>query len=262
MNTLQMDSKIRKGEAIEMCGLTFYPILMSDYEMFIACKDIIELRMSSLPARFLVMDYASALLAMEIEAITTDDKTNRGLFVKFITLLLMSLRIDIEKANVGEMIGYTEDNKLASIRITQNNNTVDLTPQDLSFQIRPLIAKLNGLELPNEADNIELVKDAEELNKYNNRHAKPLNVNTTDLIASVAYNCHTRIKDIEDWTVAEFEATRKAIRRSRDNFIYTLSELSGNVKFKGGNPYPSWEFDVKNTDLGLIKVDELMKKLN
>lgn len=253
-----LQNAIRNGEAIEQCGLTFYPILMSDFDAYMACKDVIELRMTSLPARYMVMDYTSALFAMEV------DEQHSGLFAKFITLLLLSLRIDIEEANLDESIFYTVQNDKPSfshIRITQNGNTVDLTSKDLSFKVRQLLADMNGLKLPDEAENIELVRDREQLAQYNRRNQRKLDVNVTALIASVAYAYKLRIKDIMQWTVYEFEQAQKAITRSRNNLIYTMCELSGEVKFKGGNPYPSWEFDAV-ADNSLMKVDNIISKLN
>lgn len=252
--TMDKKSKIRKGELIEMCGLVFYPILMCDYEKFLAFKDSLLLRQTTFPARYMSQMYLSALWQMELDAITAGKPTS-GMFFRLISLLFMSLRIDMTTESLQKSICCdSESGKLQHIAITQNENTVDITPMMFSAQIRPLIAEMNGLKLPDETQNPQLVKDAEDKRKADS--TVDLEYDLEELIASVAHQSGIRERDIDNWTVREFEAKRRAISRSLNFLKYGQAELSGMVTFKKGNPYPSWEFDRKDDSLGMMKLSE------
>ena len=135
-----------------------------------------------------------------------------------------------------------------------------MTAREFSNIIRPLIAEQNGLKLPDESENAELVKDAELLAKADNDIS--LDINTDDLIASVAYQSGIRERDINEWTVREFENRRKAIQRDKRYQMYGTAELSGMVSFKKGNPAPCWEFDIKADECGTMPLSEIGKVFN
>ena len=260
--SMQRAKKIRNNEAIEELGLTFYPILMRDYDEFLSCKDVIELRMASLPVKYLPHDYITALFKMEMDAVNSEDKSNRGILFKFMVMLYLSLRIDIQSTNIGETIFYKEDNgnyELAYITITQNGETVELKPRDISSKIRPLIAEMNGLELPDEAQNLDILRDAEEAKRFHNRGKAKLKISTDDLLASVAYQNRIRIKDLNEWTVREFALNERAIARDKCYMLYTKAELSGEIK---NNPYRSWCFDTTDDNYNTVDFEAFKKQFN
>ena len=135
------------------------------------------------------------------------------------------------------------------------------TPLDFSTRFRQIIAEQNGLELPDEAENIALVQDNEKLKELNNK-GKSLNVNLDDLIASVAYQSKVSEKEIMTWTVREFENRKKAIDRDKRFMLCGQAEMSGMVSFKSGNPAPSWQFDVLDNSLGTMESSKLQKTLS
>ena len=81
-------------------------------------------------------------------------------------------------------------------------------------------------------------------------------------IASVAYQSGIRERDINEWTVREFENRRKAIQRDKRYQMYGTAELSGMVSFKKGNPAPCWEFDIKADECGTMPLSEIGKVFN
>lgn len=255
--------KVRKGEPITECGLTFYPIMMDYYEEFNQYKDAIILRQATLPVKYLSMDYLSALFALDFDAIR-EKKHNTGLFYRAMAMLCLSLRIgfDIEILNKNISVAV-ENNRivLKQIAITQDTKTATITPQDFSFKIRKLIAEQNGLELPDESENVDLVKSNEQLKDLKNK-AKQLNVNLDDLIASIAYQSRISESEIYEWSIREFENRRKAIDRDKRFMLCGQGEMSGMVQFKNGNPSPSWYYDVLDNSLGTMAVSELMNKLD
>ena len=144
---------IRRGEPITESELTFYPITMDYYDVFIQCKNALILRQASLPVRYLSMDYLSALFTLEIDEL----KSGKGpsqVFLKVMTLLHLSLRIglNVEELYKNIEVSIEKDKiRLKHILIKQNEKIVKFTPLDFSTRFRQIIAEQNGLELPDEA---------------------------------------------------------------------------------------------------------------
>lgn len=258
----KMDRKslVRQGKPVECLGLTFYPIKMYHYDDFLASKDALVLRLGTLPVKYAIKDYLNAIFSLEYDAVQGNG-VGIGLFNRAISLLLMSLRIDVNlKEFIGKQVFIRQvgenDFEIDHIVVIQNNIRVEITPQDFSSQIRPLIAEQNGLELPNESDNAELVKAQEELTELNNS-TKRLKQSTTSLIASVAYNSKVGEREIDEWTVREFENRRSAIERDKRYTLYSQAELSGMVSFKNGNPFPSWCYDTIDDTMGTMALSSL-----
>ena len=254
---------IRRGEPITESELTFYPITMDYYDVFIQCKNALILRQASLPVRYLSMDYLSALFTLEIDELKSGKEPSQ-VFLKVMTLLHLSLRIglNVEELYKNIEVSIEKDKiRLKHILIKQNEKIVKFTPLDFSTRFRQIIAEQNGLELPDEAANIDLVRDNEKLKELNNK-GKSLNVNLDDLIASVAYQSKVSEKEIMTWTVREFENRKKAIDRDKRFMLCGQAEMSGMVSFKNGNPAPSWQFDVLDNSLGTMESSKLQKTLS
>lgn len=255
---LQMMSAIRQGAPITLCGLTFYPILMENYEEFLSCKEAFTLRQGTLPAKYLSFDFLSALFVYDRDLIQDGEKA-AGLFERVLRMLYLSLRIgyDLQKAAKSILL---QEGRLSRLSFTQLGTTTEITPRMFADEIRPLIAMQNGLELPREEENVELVQAAEQ--KKTLSEISDLKMSTDDLIASVAYQSRVAEKEINGWTVREFENRRRAIDRDKRYMLCGSAEMSGAVTFKKGNPAPSWCFDRIDDSLGTIGTSELIKTLD
>lgn len=169
-------------------------------------------------------------------------------------MLFLSLRIDTNAESIVKSIHIKADREeLDHIEVVQKQKTVKITPLMFSSQLRPKIAEQNGLELPDESQDPNLVRDAEEKRKSESDGHNDFNFSVEDMIFSVAHAEHIRPKEIrKTWSVKEFEGIRRAIDREKNFIKYGQAEMSGMVTFKKGNPYPSWEFDRKDDSLGMI----------
>lgn len=265
MSRQKVDASIRKGLPIELNGLTYYPVTMAQYDEFLLYEEALALRVSSLPAQFAMRDFLNAIFTYEQSEIANGKKTI-GLLQRVMLLWFMALRIDIDlqefmRSNVyvkkvGEL--YEIDHML----VRQGDTEVSVKAIDFTLDIRSLIARQNGIELPNESDNIELVVAAAELAEMKSRHLKPLDFNIDDLIASVAYCSRCRESEISEWTIREFKLRKKAIDRLLKYQMYGQAELSGMVTFKSGNPVPCWYADVIDESCGTISASQLGGQLN
>lgn len=258
----ELEEKIRAGSPIQLLGLTFYPILMKQYGQYLACRDAIILRLSTLPVRYLSLDYLSAIWALELDTIA-DKKKSAGLFIRALHFLTLALRIDdvYEKALPEHIVLRKENGKILidHIVVKQDGNVVNISPRQFSSEIRPLLAQMNALELPDESENVDLVKAYEEKRQFEARDDN-LKFSLDDLIASVAYLSGVRERDICEWTVREFEMRQRAIGRDKRYTMYGQAELTGFVTFPRGNPAPSWCFDREETDeLGTRSMSDVGK---
>lgn len=256
-------ARIRKGQPIEALGLQFYPIRMTDYEEFLECKNALAIRMTSLAKQsidYLSMPFISAIWACEYDtAVTTGQAI--GLFERVIKLLYLSLRLGYDREKAFGSI-YTEHNNpriLAHIEVEQTEGeTVKISPLDFSTIIRPLIAEQNGIELPDESENPDIIETE---NEMNNEEQSKLKFDLDNLISAVAYLSHIDESALDEWTVLAFERRNKAIMRDKNYTLYGQAELGGMVSFKSGNPYPSWCFDrADNLTNALISLDEMQDK--
>ena len=265
--TSEMKSTIRRGLPVTVCGLKIYPILMTDYETFLLCKNALLVRLRSLPVEYMTRDYFSALFGLELDTLKKTGK-GIGLVSRFLKLLELSLRIESLNTQKEGSIRYRtlkDRVDIESIAVVQGDTEVLLKPSDLSHRIRPVIAALNGLELPDENENPELVLANEQKKQFESRNARELKSSIDDLISSVAYLSHCRETEIMEWSVREFEARKRAIDRDKHYTLYGQAEMGGMVKFKNGNPCPSWCYDALDESLGTkslasIAVDGLQIK--
>ena len=256
-------ARIRRGQPIEALGLQFYPITMTDYEEFLECRGVLALRMTSLAKQsfeYISMPFLSALWAVDYDTARATGKPV-GMTWRIVHLLRLSLRLGRDEQNklIGVYCDRSNPRTFSYIEVTQDGKTVQIDPVDFTTTIRPLIAEQNGIELPDESFNPELVEEEENIAQ---EKAAKLHFDIDTLIASVAHASGLREQDIDEWTVTEFERRRHAIDRALHYKIYAQAEMSGMVKFPKGNPYQSWCFDSeKGLSPALRTTGELKTKL-
>ena len=245
--SLNLKKAIRTYKPIEKLGLTFYPITMEHYEEFQACKSVLTIRLGTLPIKYATMDYFTAIYSWNKD-------THADIFGYLFIVLCLSLRISPTENNIRI---YGNDDIVTKFTVIQNEKIVEITPQQYSTIIRPLIAEQNGIKLPDESENIDLIKDQEEMKELQNHNTK-IKADLKDLIASVAYQSKVRETDIYEWTVLEFENRFNAISRDKLYTIYKQAQLSGMVEFKNGNPYETWYYDTEEDLYTTASYDKLM----
>ena len=253
-------NKIRRGEPLEWNGLLLYPVTMSHYEEFLDVKNAWLARQSSFPVRYMAMPFLSAVWAMDVDFAKSDGKLI-GLFERIIRFLYLSLRLEYngEEAFKHIYCKNGEIRELSHIEVTQDGNTVTITPRDFAAYIRPLVAQQNGLELPDESYNPELV-EAEQIMAEEAQKKSPLKYDTDTLLSSVAYVSGISEAELDEWTVLLFERRLRAIERDKNYMLYKQAELSGMVKFPKGNPCASWCYDTKSLSAAVIPLGDLQQK--
>lgn len=230
--------------------------------MFYVCEQALTVRMSALPAVYATKNYAQALYSMAWS--DTVDSHLRDYWNMFVTLICLSMHIPFEYASsqIKIMASQSDNSELKALVITQHKQDGEvvkrLEPSELG-QIRTIIATLNGCDLPDESENLELIEADEDVRLLN--ATANLEYSIDDMIATVARDQHKRISELDNWTIWEFNMIRKAIERERRFTICGIGEAGGMVKWQNGNPYPSLFFDKKQENLGIVSAESFKQRV-
>ena len=258
---LNIMAAIRRDQPVEIDGLTFYPVLMDEFEEFAAARESLELMQQTLPIKYLTMPFLSAVYALDYD-LTKNGQPSTGMFARTLQLLALSMRIlkglPMQRRISSFQLNVDGDDPSILKKITflkDGEERLSITPMQFA-RYRPILAAQNGVELPDESANLDILESERILNEKN---AKPLDTNIDDLIASIAVVTKCDESEIFSWSIRKFFLRRKAIDRILSFVVCGIGELSGRVKWKGGNPAPSWCFDkAKGLSSALISASEFI----
>ena len=246
-----------EGKPIEKYGLKLWGITMGRYEDWARCKKVWLARQSTFPVFCITMPFLNALWAMDMDALERIGKP-AGFMYMAMECIGMALGLREECVREGDILVSANDEtrELNAIIVKlEDGATVELTPSKFN-KIREIVAWMQGEQVPDESLNDELLEAEQDLSM---RNAPDLNYSLLDMEASVALNCGVRTRDVLDWSILEFETTRRAIERDKKHMICGIGATNG-CKWEGGNPYPSWCFDrAKNGSSALIAQSEFGK---
>lgn len=242
---------ILKYEPIELNGLVYYPLKVVDYEKWQALKPVLTLRQGTLPAVYACMTYLQCVWALQYDALKQGNNQS-NLWDMLACLMFLSLRLS--DRDMIQPIGNPEDPRMVTaIRIVKDGEEYDIGAFEFA-RVRRLIAEQNGAELPDEADNPDLIEAAEDMARSSNTKLK---AELGDMLTSVSSVRNIRRADILDWSVKEFDDEVRAINRRFGFFLASIAESQG-AKFPKGNPHPTWIFDKdKDEFAGLISLEKL-----
>lgn len=245
---------VENDEPISINGFTLFPIQMREYRQFEAAKFALLLRQGSLPVKYAVLPYLQALYAMDYDAVKETGQP-MGFTAGLLTMLALSMRFPADALLKQAGMEYSDEEQrlVAAVRFRAGENILRLTPADFD-RIRPVIAAQNGLELPDEAENADLV---EADNDIAARGSVSVKADYRTLMASVARDQRCRVRDLMDYTIREFTDLKNAIEREKNYTLCKMAEYSG-VTFKGGNPCPSWCYDAAEKGTSLISMSTFM----
>lgn len=208
----------------EWNGLLVHPVRMRDYPMFLAARESITAMQQTFPYPYSTMRYLEALYGME------------HLFSRL--ALLLALVFGFSTQNALPIYPRTRGDRLEGLLVAQGERKGEITPRNFG-ELRALIARQNGIELPDETENAELVEAQRELSR---REAVPLKADVESLVYAVAIQARADPLEVLGWTVRRFQATERALDRWVGHQTASAALAAGG-KFKGGNPYPSWKYD-------------------
>lgn len=235
---------IHRYEPVETEGLRLYPIVVDEYEEFSMARAAIEFMHQSLPRTYLNMPILQAYYLLDSQSVA-DEQIPTGLMTRAVIFLALALRVGkglpVEKrlAMFRPVVG--ENGRLKHLIFTPDGEEFCKITPAMFQRMRPILAAQNGLVIPEEDANPELVEAENELAR---QKAPTLDVSLETLISSIATLCKVEEKEIYDWPIAKFHNRQKSIHRILDYIICGVAEAQG-TKWKKGNPNPSPFFERK-----------------
>lgn len=252
--------EVRENRPIEHNGLTFYPLRVRDYGLYTRARPAYELLLSSLPPQMARHAWCACLWEMD-RAMEAQGQTP---FYFPAAMLVLARALHLQPIGAGSEARYPlrpifteKSHALKHLEIQLPDSCVPalLNMQELS-RIRELIAAQNCYTIPDENWNPELLRAQEYLNAQKGTNGVKPDLEAA--VYAVAVGTGRRAAEIWDWPIREFIKAQEAIGRKYDYQIYTGAEMSGFIKFRHGNPHPSWLYP-REAELpgGFMSVSEL-----
>lgn len=251
----------RRNKPIVYKGLTFNPMTVEQIALYQSAKPSFELMQSSLPPKMAALSWCECLDALDRQG------AEEGVKTVFLTVVLVVIAVVTGLPHIKEngedyfplKEVRSKDGNLLSLIIGNMDNPTIVTMKDMD-EIRKIIAAQNLYEIPDESWNPDLVRARKYLAEKSHINIK---YDIDDLVYSVAINASAKPSEIWDWTIRDFILAQNAIDRKLNYQIFTTAEHSGFIKFKKGNPYPSWRFD-RDVDIPaeFKTIDELDAEAN
>lgn len=243
-----------QNKEIVFRGLTFHPLKVKHYALYRNAKPSMELMLSSLPIRLARMSWCRCLDSIDQTTMQETGKTE-GLLLSILLILNEALNLHAEIDKSRMQILRNEAGELQAIVLRTGQNKVAALDMAAMSEVRKILAIQNDYTIPNESWNPELVKAQAYLQS---QQKSDLKFDLETLVYSVALNSGKDPDDVWDWPIRKFERMQAAIDRRLCFEIYTMADLGGHVKFKHGNPCPSWKFDrVSELPGGFQQIAEL-----
>lgn len=252
--SLQYQEEIRKFQPIVFEGLSFYPLQVKHFALYQSAKPAMELMLSTLPVRFVKMSWIQALIALDREA--KGESLTPGFFVSILLLLNAAMRTDLLHDPTSLVPVQGKDGKFGALVVRQEGKEPVVLEEKHFPTVREILAAQNDYTIPDETWNPDLVRAQAYLREQKNSGGTGGTLE--EMVFSLAAATGRRVAEIWDWPIREFTQMQSAVDRRLRFEICTAAELSGQVKFKHGNPYPTWIWEQKGQlPHGFTSIQEL-----
>lgn len=228
--------ELREFRPIVYEGLEFYPLTVKHFALYQSAKTAMELMLSSLPLRFVRMTWIQALEAMDREAKEANGE-NPGYLLSVLALLDAAIKLDIRHNPNSMLILHDKNGAFGGVIVKQGTEAPSVLTADKFDAVRQILGAQNSYEIPDENWNPELVRAQQYLRGQNRSGGGG---SLEDAVFALAAATGNRATDIWNWPIREYLQMQSAVDRRLHFQICTAAELSGQVKFKHGNPYPTW----------------------
>lgn len=233
--------EIREFRPIEFKGLKFHPLKVKHYALYHNAKPAMELMLSTLPLRYVRLSWIHALEALDKEA--EDKSIKTGYFGSILLLLDAALQTDAIHHPDAIMCARKEDGSLGALIIKQDGGEANALLDGDFPTVREILAAQNDYTIPDENWNPELVRAQAYLREQESRTGSGGSLEGA--VFALAAATGRRAMEIWEWPIREFLQMQSAVDRRLRFQICTAAEMSGQVKFNHGNPYPTWIWDNK-----------------
>lgn len=243
MNELPADiqQRIDRYLSVEANGLTLWPVTVEHTYLFNAARAALDVVPMSLPVALISLPVLDAFYRLDLEEKQNTGMT-RGLVGSVVLLLKLALRLgaitDEKSLACGVQI-IPDEQKPGRLReivfFDEYGDSISVSPATFQ-QIRPILAAQNGVDMPSDTANPEIL-EMERLMAL--KDMKDLDPKLTDKIIFVAQGSGVPEEEIWKWPILKLERHAALLRRRLDYLAVTTGQMSGMVKFTDGSPVPS-----------------------
>jgi hypothetical protein len=251
---IEIQDKIDRYETVTVEGIKLYPVRVSESRAFEFGRMALECVQQSLPVAYLSVPLLTAFYQMDLEALQTTGQVS-GWMSSAIALLFLCLRLGegmepMERAK-RTLILPDENNsqKLREIRFLTEDGAVSVTPRTFA-RLRPVIAAQNGIRLPSDTANPEILKMEAMMAK---KELEGLEIRLSDKVIFAAQGCGLPEEEVWNWPILKLDRNVELLRRRLDYLAVTTGQMSGMVSFKDGNPVPSPYWGKKRSGLASMQ---------
>lgn len=247
--------ELRTFQPIEFEGLKLYPLLVKHSALYQMAKPAMELMLSTLPLRYVRLSWVHVLEELDKEAKEEGNKKT-AFFGSLLLLLDAALRTDVMH-NPAALIPLQEKNgRFGALVVKQADRDPVALPAQQFNTLREILAAQNGFTIPDENWNPDLVRAQAYLREQESGTVRGGSLE--DAVFALAAATGRRSSEIWDWPLREFTQMQSAVDRRLRFMLCGAAELSGQVKFTKGNPYPSWVWENRGElPRGFVSLKEL-----
>lgn len=256
---------ILTGKPLPFMKLHTYPVKVFDMQHFDKLKGCLLIMQQSLPIELATVPYLRMLSMVgsdqqsELDTLTNLLEMVLKVKKEYIKIIYDKEKVNIQIVKKCPFKSWIKRNFFI-LKILNDEKVIEEIPEEKFPILRKQIAEQNGFELPNEKDNLEILESERDIAEQNGSHLKD---DIEKTIFSVATALQMPIESVCAMTVYEFKNRMEAISRMEYFKIFNTGEMGGMVKFKNGNPYPSWHSDKEDNGMGgLIPFSALSKNLS
>lgn len=237
---LAIQKSIRRYEAVQVGGLTLYPIRVKEYDDYLRARPAIEALQQSFPVRFMTMPLLQAYYQMDYEAVANGEEMT-NLFFCAILALALALRLcegrPLEERMRQIQITPEPGNpaKLKQLSLWLGGEELVVIKPAQFATLRQIIAAQNGTKLYGEDANLDLVRAEQEIRAQS---TEGLEGGIEDEIGFVAALTHCDEGEIDEWPILKLQNRSEALRRTIDYAVCGINEGAGCTWKGGGNPVP------------------------
>lgn len=243
----RIQKAVNRYKPVSVEGITFYPILMDEFDEFAKTLPVLEFLPQSLPVALAKMPLLEAFNTIELTNIwlkeNEPEKIAEPIFepIKLSALLLiLALRLGRGEKTEERLercwIDYTGETFKGLVLRGNDGEAIEITPR-LFQRLRPILAAQNGVEMESENANPEIIKAEQQIAAQRTPKLKP---DPVSRISWVAYKCGVGEDEIYSWPIAKFSRRERVIRIDENFLACQIGQMSGMVDWKksGGPPFP------------------------
>jgi len=246
---LAIKNSVRKYENITVDGMVLAPILVREYDDFLAGRPALETLHQSLPVALMRVPLLSAYYQMDYAAASRGEPIV-GLFTRALIILALSLRLGegrgiMERVRLFDVVvDRREPEKLLELRYTDADGAEHgIKPAKFQF-LRQVIAAQNGVEMESDMANPDIVAAKQKMSAAS---GISLDANIDDLISAISALSGADEAAIYEWPIRKLNRQSESYQRILSFMVNGIGEASG-ASWKDGNPTPHPFF--KRTHVG------------